>query len=112
MQVHIRVEGGDPDAVRSLRTWLLEDDDIRAHGRLGTVPGGSDGAMGALDLISLTLGSALSAAQVALAMHGWRKSRAHAPIIFVIRSDGRGGEVPLSDDAEAFAEALRKLEAK
>ncbi|MCT9092097.1 hypothetical protein N4G70_24940 [Streptomyces sp. ASQP_92] len=101
--IEIRVHGvADTEAeLRSLLRWLKADDEIgpRVHGMLGSSAPADPEHMGALlDVISLTVGNGLAAAQFALSIHQWRAAR-RAPTGVVLRRGGVEIEVHGADPA-------------
>ncbi len=112
MQLQLRLEDSDVDTALALRRWLSEEPAVRRHGQVlaGTDAPGQLG--GALELISVVLGTGLSVAQLVFAIAQWRQSRADAPAVTVSRTGPDGVTVRIeSSDPEAVARAVRALEA-
>jgi hypothetical protein len=112
VRVRLRVDGDDPDVLRSLRGWLQEDDAVGAHGDVTWSPDGAPDQMGiVMDVLTLVLGTGLSAAQLVLAVAQWRQSRHPAPVVTIIRPDGVTVRIGASS-AEPLEEVARTLEEK
>ncbi|MGC9665685.1 effector-associated constant component EACC1 [Planosporangium sp. 12N6] len=111
MQVRVRVAGGSVDEYRSLLSWLRDEPEVRRHGQLTAVAGDTGaGQMGtALDVLTLVVGSGLSAAQLAFSIIMWRASR-DQPVRVILEHDGRAVPVDTTDPGAAEAIAA-KLEA-
>lgn len=101
MDVVIRVdEGSTSDAERELRSlfdWLLADASSRRHARpaLTASAASVSGAQGgAIEVLSLVLGTAFNTASLAFAIASWRRTRPQQPTL-VIESSG-GARVTLT----------------
>jgi hypothetical protein len=93
--------------LRALRSWLLDEPQVRQFGSLATDRSADAAAMGTAEVLSLAVGSGLSIAQLVLSVAAWRTSRPRRYVIKVER-DGRSVEVGTDDEAElrALAEEL------
>jgi Effector Associated Constant Component 1 len=113
VRVRLAVDDRDPEAVRSLRAWLLEEHPVRVHGELGWAQVDRPGQMGILiDVLTLVVGSGLSLSQLALSIARWRTSRHPAPVVTITREVGDGTIIRIeTSDPEAVANAVRELEA-
>jgi Effector Associated Constant Component 1 len=106
--VRVRIPEGTPDDIRSLHTWLRDEPAIRAHGQPALTGLSERGEMSTgLEVLSLVLGTGLSAAQLALSIIMWRATRNH-PVRVVIERDERQVAVDTSspEQAEAIAAGL------
>ncbi|WP_454341763.1 effector-associated constant component EACC1 [Streptomyces canus] len=87
------------EELRSLHAWLLADSQVRRHAdvRWDAASQMPDGGMGTLlDVLSLVIGSGLSAASLAVSVTQWRSTRGgSAPAVIVERPDG--ARVTISD---------------
>ncbi|MFJ4417441.1 hypothetical protein [Streptomyces sp. NPDC088925] len=99
------------DDVRSLYDWLLLDRTIRREARVqmasSSVPlPGQQGAV--LDLVSLVLGSGISAGSLGVSIASWRATRPQKPTITVERSDGNKVTITgtTRDEAQRLIEQL------
>ncbi|MGI5196425.1 effector-associated constant component EACC1 [Streptomyces sp. CA-288835] len=105
MQVALRIAGDSAeDDVRSLYEWLLLDRTVRREARVemasSSVPvPGQQGAV--LDLVSLVLGSGISAASLGVSIASWRATRPREPSITVERADGRKVTITGTSQQEA-----------
>jgi Effector Associated Constant Component 1 len=111
VQVRVRVADGSVDDSRSLRSWLRDEPAVRRHGA-PVVPAdeATTGQMGGgLEVLTLILGSGLSAAQLVASIILWRASHGR-PIRVIIERDDR--RVPVdTDDPDAAATIAAELEA-
>ncbi len=108
MQVRVRVADGSVDESRSLGNWLRDEPEVRRHGE-PTTPADDDtgGRMGtAMDVLTLVLGSGLSAAQLVTSIIMWRASHGRQ-IRVIIERDDREVPIDTDDPAEAAAIAAR-----
>ncbi|WP_443059897.1 effector-associated constant component EACC1 [Streptomyces sp. NBC_00467] len=99
------------DDVRSLYDWLLLDRTIRRQTRVemasSSVPlPGQQGAV--LDLVSLVLGSGISAGSLGVSIASWRATRPQEPAITVERADGTKVTITgtTRDEAQRLIEQL------
>jgi hypothetical protein len=64
-----------------------------------------------IEVLSLVLGSGLSALQLALAIAQWRDSRHAAPVVTITRTRPDGVVVSVeTSDPQALADAVRQLD--
>ncbi|KRV48324.1 hypothetical protein AQ490_25250 [Wenjunlia vitaminophila] len=97
------LDADDTDALRDFFRWLRQDDDAPTDVRLVTES--SPGAMGALDVINVTLTHGVGLANFALVYAGWRRARrSRAVLTFTRASDGLS--VTVEDGSE---QAVRLL---
>jgi hypothetical protein len=111
VRVRVRVADGSADESRSLATWLRDEPQVRAFGQPETAGnGGTDGGTGemgtGMEVLTLLLGTGLSAAQLVLSIIMWRATR-DEPVRVVIVRDDREVAVETSDPDEAAAIATR-----
>jgi Effector Associated Constant Component 1 len=111
MRVCVRVENGSVEESRSLRAWLREEPAVRRYGQptLLTDDTAADEMGTALDVLTLVLGSGLSAAQLVVSIMRWR-SMQDREVRVVIERDDRPVPVDTADAAQADTIAA-KLEA-
>ncbi|WP_138958311.1 hypothetical protein [Streptomyces sp. YIM 121038] len=92
MRVTLQIDGDSTEGdVRSLFEWLLLDRTIRREVRVEMTSSslplpGQQGAP--LDLVSLVLGSGISAGSLGVSIASWRATRPQKPTITVERADG------------------------
>ena len=112
VRVRIRVEGEDPETLRSLRGWLHDDPAIRRSADLSWAKAESTQQMGVLiDVLTLALGTGFSASQLVVAIAGWRQSRHPAPVVTISRELPDGTTVRIAtSDREALQRAVAALE--
>ncbi|MFE2170391.1 hypothetical protein ACFXB3_35815 [Streptomyces sp. NPDC059447] len=114
LQVDHRRPGQGPETeLRSLLTWLSEDESLRrtVRGRIrsaapATAAGGTPMGSPGFDLLQLTVGSGLSVASLVFSVLQWQASRRRPPALTV-----RHGpyEVTLTGDEADDPEALRRI---
>ncbi|GAA3350560.1 hypothetical protein GCM10020358_76970 [Amorphoplanes nipponensis] len=112
MPVRLRLECDSTADAESLHRWLRREQAVRVDGELAR--GGTDDPerMGTLlDVLTLVIGSGLSAGQLALAVAGWRDARRPAPRVTVTHTapDGAVTRIEVADHASLTA-ALTELE--
>lgn len=110
MQVRVRLADSSVDTSRSLRTWLRDEPWVRGFGEPRVPDDAPGGEMGTgLEVLTLVLGSGLSAAQLILSIIMWRATQ-NRPIRVVIERDDRQVAVDTDDpqDAPALAAKLEK----
>jgi hypothetical protein len=107
----IRVSCASADDTESLYRWLLDEPAVRAEGRLTRATSDDPSDQGPLiEVLSLILGSGLSAGQLALAITEWRASRAARPVVTVTHTAADGSTTRIeSSDPDTFETALRAL---
>ncbi|MET8153062.1 hypothetical protein ACIBSW_03380 [Actinoplanes sp. NPDC049668] len=96
----------------SLYRWLRREQAVRVDGELARAPSDDPEAMGTvLDVLTLIIGSGLSAGQLALAVASWRDSRRPAPTVTITHTaaDGAVTRIEAADHA-ALATALTELQ--
>jgi hypothetical protein len=114
VQVRVRVADGSVDESRSLANWLRDEPAVRRYGQPETPPGratpddttddATGGQMGTgLDVLTLVLGTGLSATQLVASIIMWRASHGH-PIRVIIERDDR--EIPVDSDDPAEAATI------
>jgi hypothetical protein len=108
----IRVSCASADDTESLYRWLLDEPGVRAEGRLSRAASDDPTDQGVLiEVLSLVLGSGLSAGQLALAISQWWQSRASRPVVTVTHTAADGSTTRIeSSDPDSFETALRALE--
>ena len=112
MPVRLRLECDSTTDAESLHRWLRREQAVRVEGELarGTEP--DPEAMGTLlDVLTLIIGSGLSAGQLALAVASWRDARRPAPKVTITHTaaDGATTRIEVGGRAE-LAAALTELE--
>ncbi|AGZ45935.1 hypothetical protein AFR_38405 [Actinoplanes friuliensis DSM 7358] len=112
MPVKLRVECGSTADVESLHRWLRREQAVRVDGALTRLPSDDPEAMGTLlDVLTLVIGSGLSAGQLALAVASWRDSRRPAPAVTITHTAADGAVTRIeAADRTALAAALTELE--
>jgi hypothetical protein len=112
VRVQIQVEGEDPETLRSLRSWLSDEPDVRRSAELSWAKAESSQQMGTLiDVLSLIIGSGFSASNLIMAVANWRRSRHPAPVVTISREFGDGTSIRIETaDPDALAQAVRALE--
>lgn len=112
MAVELRLECESTEDIESLHRWLRQEQEVRVDGALARVLDDDPEAMGALlDVLTLVIGSGLSAGQLALAVASWRDSRRPSPKVTITHTaaDGATTRIEAADHA-ALAAALTELE--
>jgi hypothetical protein len=110
--VQLRVECEPAAEIESLYRWLRRERAVRVDGELTRAPGDDPEAMGTLlDVLTLIIGSGLSAGQLALAVASWRDTRRPAPDVTITHTaaDGAVTRIEATDHA-ALAAALTELQ--
>jgi len=110
VQVRVRLADSSVDTSRSLRTWLRDEPCVRGFGQPCVPDDVAAGEMGTgLEVVTLVLGSGLSAAQLILSIIMWRATQ-NRPIRVVIERDDRQVAVDTDDpqDTPALAAKLEK----
>jgi len=110
--VRLRLECDSTADAESLHRWLRREQAVRVDGEL--TRGGDDDPelMGTLlDVLTLVIGSGLSAGQLALAVAGWRAAQRSAPRLTITHTaaDGAVTRIEVADQAGLTA-ALTELE--
>ena len=112
MPVRLRLECDSTDDVESLHRWLRQEQAIRVDGRLARAASDDPETMGTLlDVLTLIIGSGLSAGQLALAVASWRDARRPAPTVTITHTAADGAVTRIeAADHTALAAALTELE--
>ena len=111
MPVRLRLECDSTADAESLHRWLRREQAVRVDGGLA-LGGGDPDQMGTLlDVLTLIIGSGLSAGQLALAVASWRDSRRPAPKVTITHTaaDGSVTRIDVADHT-SLAVALTELE--
>jgi hypothetical protein len=111
--VRLRLECDSTAEAESLHRWLRREQGVRVDGELARAPSTDPEAMGTLlDVLTLVIGSGLSAGQLALAVASWRESRRPAaPRVMITHTaaDGAVTRIEVADHA-TLTTALTELE--
>jgi hypothetical protein len=110
--VRLRLECDSTADAESLHRWLRREQAVRVDGRLALADSDDPETMGPLlDVLTLVIGSGLSAGQLALALAAWREAhRAEARVTIThTAADGAVTRIEAADRA-ALTEALTELE--
>ncbi|MGI5243455.1 effector-associated constant component EACC1 [Dactylosporangium sp. CA-139066] len=116
LQIHLEAVGDQPspdvDTLLSLQRWLVgEPDVVQSEIGLSTAAPRPGELGGAVEIISLVLGTGLSVGQLLLAVSNWRRTRPVAPAVILTRIDPDGVSVRIeSADPAAVAAAARALD--
>jgi len=110
--VELRLECESTEDIESLHRWLRREQAIRVDGELARALDEDAEAMGALlDVLTLIIGSGLSAGQLALAVASWRDSRRPSPKVTISHTAADGAITRIeAADPTALAAALTELE--
>jgi Effector Associated Constant Component 1 len=110
--VRLRLECASSADAESLHRWLRREQAVRVDGELAWATGADPETMGTLlDVLTLVIGSGLSAGQLALAVAGWRAAHRTAARVTITHTaaDGAVTRIEAADRA-ALAAALTELE--
>jgi hypothetical protein len=110
--VRLRLECDSTADAESLHRWLRREQAVRVDGELAPGSAGDPEHMGTLlDVLTLVIGSGLSAGQLALAVASWRDSRRPAPTVTITHTaaDGTVTRIDVADHT-SLAVALTELE--
>lgn len=114
VQITVRLEQADVDALSELREWLLEADAVRRYARLrwaGTADSDATGV--GLDALQLVVGSGYSVRQLIVAISQWQDSRGFGPKVLVSLPTLQSGPVSISArDPATLEDAIRVLETR
>ena len=112
MPVELRLECPSPEEAESLHRWLRQEQAVRVDGRLARARSDDPQTMGTLlDVLTLVIGSGLSAGQLALAVATWRDSRRPSPEVTIVHTAADGSTTRIEDaDHRTLAAALAELE--
>jgi hypothetical protein len=105
VRVTITIDGDDTTATASLFDWLRRDQALTRYGRVNVSTRDAGGAMGALEVVDVTLTHATGIATLWLAFSAWRHSRRSAPHA---RFEVGGVEILAKDDAPETLAALER----
>jgi hypothetical protein len=110
--VRLRLECDSTADAESLHRWLRREQAVRVNGELARVTGGESEAMGTLlDVLTLLIGSGLSAGQLALAVTSWREAHRPRPRVTITHTAADGAVTRIeATDHLALAAALTELE--
>jgi membrane-associated two-gene conflict system component 1 (EACC1) len=110
--VRLRLECDSTADAESLHRWLRREQAIRVDGELARAASDDPETMGTLlDVLTLVIGSGLSAGQLALAVAGWRHAHPPAPQVAIIHTAADGAVTRIeAADHEALTAALTELE--
>jgi hypothetical protein len=110
--VRLRLECDSTVDAESLHRWLRREQAVRVDGELARVAGDDPEAMGTLlDVLTLIIGSGLSAGQLALAVASWRAAQRPKGKVTITHTaaDGAVTRIEVGDQA-SLAVALTELE--
>ncbi|MEV8322320.1 hypothetical protein [Kitasatospora sp. NPDC056731] len=112
-QLLVKVEGGNSaDGVRSLRQWLVEEDQLRGRVQLAEAPP-APGTLGAvLDTLTVVLGPGGVATAVASVLISWIRRQRGNVSVKVIRPDGTVTELSATHVSGLEALQVRQLAAE
>ena len=112
MPVELRLECPSPEEAESLHRWLRQEQAVRVDGRLARARSDDPQTMGTLlDVLTLVIGSGLSAGQLALAVASWRESRKPSPRVTIVHTAADGSTTRIeAEDHRTLATALAELE--
>lgn len=110
MEIRVRLEETDVDAVRALREWLADDPTVLRHGRLRWADDSDPEHMGGVfETICVVLGLGLNALELAFVIARWRDSRRRAPAVLLTTERGITVRIESSDPA-VLARLARDVE--
>jgi len=106
------VDGDKPADVEALHRFLRDERAVSAYGDLAWGRSDKPDQMGiVIDVLTLVLGSGLSAAQLVFAIAQWWASRPVPPAVTISRGDRSGTTVRIeAATPHLLAEAVRELE--
>ena len=104
--IDVRIAGSDPEESAALYHWLRADAGLAEHARI-RAGRPAEGHLGAIEIIDLVLTHATAGASLALAVAGWRQSRAKPGPTTVTRADGKG--LTVSGPPEVVAETIERF---
>ncbi|MFI5494786.1 hypothetical protein [Actinoplanes sp. NPDC051859] len=112
MPVELRLECASTADAESLYRWLRGEQQVRVDGRLARAESPDSETMGTLlDVLTLIIGSGLSAGQLALAVASWQQSRHPSPHVTIVHNAADGTTTRLeAEDPRALAAALEELQ--
>ncbi len=112
VQITVKLEHADVDALSDLREWLLEAEAVRRYAKLRWAGvAGPDATGVGLDALQLVVGSGYSVRQLVHAIGEWQDSVESGPTVFLSlpARDGAVGVTVL--DPDSLEAAIRALEA-
>lgn len=110
MRLLVRVETADPDELADLREFLEHDPDVRRGGDLRYGPVTDPEHQGVdIAALSLAVSSTLTISGLVIQLLNYRRSGPGKPVVEIERPDGTVVRLA-SDDPDAVAEVIRKLE--
>ena len=109
--MRVRIMLDDEHELLSLYRWLADDHAVRRFGELRReAEPDAQGAQGALEIVSLVLGSGLSAAHLLTAIASWRATR---PKQFLVRVQVGDRQVEVrTDDPRTVQSLAEQIEAE
>jgi hypothetical protein len=112
VQITVRLEEADVDALSELREWLLEADAVRRYARLRWADTTDSDTTGVgLDALQLVVGSGFSVRQLVVTIGQWQDSRASDLKVLVSCPAQDGTAVAISAlHPHALEDAIRLLE--
>jgi len=113
VQITVRLEQADVDALSELREWLLEADAVRRYARLRWADTDESGTGGiGLDALQLVVGNGFSVRQLVVAIGHWQGSRESGPKVLICRRGPDGSAAATcAVGPQAMEEAIQVLEA-
>jgi hypothetical protein len=110
MDVQIRITGGDQaDELAALWRWLQEESGLRGNVRPIASPVGAGELGGAIDLITVALGSGGAGVALAQTLSAWLRTR-YSDVKVTVSAEGRSVEVEarrVKDAVSLLREVLR-----
>lgn len=112
MPVELRLQCASGEDAESLHRWLREEQTIRVDGHLARAHSTNPEMMGAvLGVLTLIIGSGLTAGQLALAIASWRDSRKPSPRVMIVHTATDGSTTVIeAEDPGTLTAALQQLE--
>nr|BFE68011.1 hypothetical protein GCM10020092_013120 [Actinoplanes digitatis] len=112
MPVRLRVECESTEDAESLYRWLRREQAVRVDGELTRAPLADPESMGTvLDVLTLIIGTGLSAGQLALAVASWRDSRQPVPAVTITHTAADGAVTRIEAGGHTdLAAALTELQ--
>ncbi len=113
VQITVRLEEADVDALTELREWLLEADAVRRYARLRWADTTGSTASVGLDALQLVVGGGFSIRQLVVAIGQWQGRRDPGPKVLVFRPAADGTAIAITiGDRDGLEDAIRSLEAR
>ncbi|MFI7603321.1 hypothetical protein [Actinoplanes sp. NPDC049681] len=112
MPVELRLQCASSEDAESLHRWLRGEQAVRVDGHLSRARSTDPETMGTLlDVLTLVIGSGLSAGQLALAVASWRDSRKPSPKVTIVHTAADGSTTLIeAEDHRTLTAALQQLE--